>query len=96
MEKSFTVISDYKPLMTICAKPLHVAPPRLQRMLLNVQGYNFTVIYRSGDMMTLADTLSRLPNPQKNAEIHLDERVDGIDTCIDDVNISVINFSTEK
>ena len=46
--------------------------------------------------MTLTDTLSRLPNPQKNAEIHLDERVDGIDTHIDDVNISIINFSTEK
>ena len=46
--------------------------------------------------MALADTLSCLPNPQKNAEIHLDERVDGIDTHIDYVNISIINFSTEK
>ena len=46
--------------------------------------------------MTLADTLSHLPNPQKNTEIRLDKRVDGIDTCVDDINISVINLSTEK
>ena len=82
--RPFTVISDQKPLETIYAKPIHVAPPRLQRMLLQIQGYNFNVKYRSGKTMVLADTLSRLPNPENNAEIEIYVRVDGIDIVIDD------------
>ena len=38
--RSFTVITDHKPLVAICAKPLHAAPPRLQGMWLKIQGYN--------------------------------------------------------
>lgn len=38
--KSFTVITDHKPLVTICSKSLHAALPRLQRMLIKTQGYN--------------------------------------------------------
>ena len=85
----FIVISDQKPLEIICAKP------RLQRMLLQIQGYNFKVKYRHGKTMVLADTLSRLPNPENNAEIELDVRVDGIDLVIDDPQcktIALINF----
>ena len=36
-----------------------MAPPRLQRMLLRLQKYDFTVKYRPGKEMVLADTLSR-------------------------------------
>ena len=49
--------------------------------------------------MVLADTLSRLPNPEKNAEIELDLRVDGIDLVIDDPEcktIALINFPPHK
>ena len=77
--RPFIIFSDQKPLETICAKPIHASPPRLQRMLLQIQGYNFKVKYRPGDTRVLADTLSRLPNPKNNAEIELDLRVDGID-----------------
>ena len=54
-----TVQSDQKPLETIFRKPLHRAPKCLQRMLLRLQCYDFTLIYRKGSMMHLADTLSR-------------------------------------
>ena len=40
--------------------------------------------------MLLADTLSRMPNPQNNAEITLDMRVDTI------IEMAMINFSPHK
>ena len=76
--RPFKVISDHKPLVAICAKALHAAPPRLQRMLLKIQGYNFAIEYRPRDKMILADALSRLPNPINNDDVDLDVRVDGL------------------
>ena len=49
--------------------------------------------------MIVADVLSRLPNPGKNAEIPLDVTVDDIVLDIDDENacsIDLINFSINK
>ncbi|XP_038046793.1 uncharacterized protein K02A2.6-like [Patiria miniata] len=77
--KEFVVYSDHKPLEMIWRKPLSSAPPRLQRLLIKVQGYNFTVHYKPGPTMILSDALSRLPNPKKNEDIHLDRLVGGID-----------------
>ena len=97
--RPFIIFSDQKPLETICAKPIHAASPRPQRMLLQIQGYNFKVKYRPGETMVLADTLSRLPNPENNSEIELDLRVDGIDLVIDNPEyktIALINFPPHK
>ena len=55
------VHSDHKPLETIFKKPLIKAPKRLQRMLLRLQRYDFTVEHRRGISLYLADTLSRAP-----------------------------------
>lgn len=54
-----TIQSDHKPLEIIQKKPLYKAPKRLQRMLLKMQLYDVTIVYRSGKSMQLADTLSR-------------------------------------
>ena len=54
-----TVESDHKPLEAIVKKQQSAAPPRLQRMLLQLQKYTFTLVYRPGKEMLLADTLSR-------------------------------------
>ncbi|KAL5509950.1 hypothetical protein EMCRGX_G005401 [Ephydatia muelleri] len=51
--------SDQKPLEIITRKQLCQAPPRLQRLLLRLQRYNFTLKYRPGKDMVIADTLSR-------------------------------------
>ena len=67
--RPFIIISDQIPVKTICAKPIHAAHLRLQRMLLQIQGYNFNVKYRPGKTMVLADTLTRLPNTENNTEI---------------------------
>ena len=54
------VHSDHQPLQTIVRKPLAAAPKRLQRMLLRMQRYDFTLQYKKGSELYLADTLSRL------------------------------------
>ena len=57
--KEVKVESDYKPLESITKKALSAAPPRLQRMLLQLQRYTFTLLYKPGKDMILADMLSR-------------------------------------
>ena len=60
--RPFTVESDHKPLEMIHQKSLASAPPRLQRMLLQLQQYDVTIRYRPGKEMLLADALSRCPS----------------------------------
>ena len=43
--KGFTIESDHKPLEMIHKKNLGAAPPRLQRMLLETQGYEMQIKY---------------------------------------------------
>ena len=74
---SFTVQSDHKPLEMIHLKSMHNAPPRLQRMLLQLQKYDMTIKYKPGSEMLLADALSRCP-ARYSKEIKLDLRVDYI------------------
>ena len=80
----FQVESDHKPLEMISQKNLIAAPPRLQRMLLCLQEYDLSIIYRLGKEMTLADRFSRLSNKKTKEEINLNVRVD------------FVQFSTEK
>ena len=49
-------------LEIISLKNLIADPPRLQRMLLRLQEYDLSIIYRPGKEKTLADGFSRLPN----------------------------------
>ena len=52
-----------------------MAPPRLQRMLLRLQRYDFSVNYKPGKEMVLADTLSRayIPEIERDASRMEDE-----------------------
>ena len=56
------VENDHKALEMIQHKPIHVAPPRLQQMLLHMQKYDFTIVYKPGKDMVLADHLSCFPS----------------------------------
>ena len=97
--RQFKIITDHRPLITICRKPLNAAPARLQRMFLQIQGYDFSIEYRRGEEMTVADALSRSPNPQQKEEVELDLRVDGIEYEADEPDnncIALINFSAEQ
>ena len=55
------MVTDHKPLVAICSKPLSKAPKRLQSMLLKVQEYNFEIVFKPGSEISVADTLSRAP-----------------------------------
>ena len=50
---------DHKPLFGVFNKQLDTAPPPLQRMLLQLQRYDFKLIYKPGKELYIADTLSR-------------------------------------
>lgn len=59
-----TVNTDHKPLQLIALKNLAQAPPRLARMLLKVEGYNFTIKYCPCKAVPIADCLSSVsPRP---------------------------------
>ena len=67
-KKDILVHTDHQPLETIFKKPLSKAPRRLQRMMLKLQQYDFSVQYKKGKEMYIADTLSRAPlnNPTEH------------------------------
>ncbi len=95
--RHFTVISDHKPLEVILHKPLHCAPPRIQRMMTKIQGYDYTVKYVAGSKLVVADTLSRLPNAAKSGDVIIDYHVNDIslDECTS-IDIDLLNFSPTK
>ena len=86
------VHSDHKPLEAISVKNLANAPPRLSRMLLRAQRYDFRIVYRPGKQVTLADALSRIspfPAPEIsgiNVAVHLiDTHLHATPSCLADV-----------
>lgn len=72
--KQIHIETDHQPLVTILNKPIHTAPARLQRMMLRLQKYNFTITYKKGKHMFLADTLSR--SPRDSPDEHTDDGAD--------------------
>ena len=51
--------TDHQPLELVVKKPLHVAPRRLQRMMIRLQKYDFEEKYMPGKNIVLADILFR-------------------------------------
>ena len=64
-----TIETDHKPLEIIWKKSMTSAPKRLQRMLLRLQHFDLDIVYKKGEHMYMADTLSRayLPLPTSSA-----------------------------
>ena len=101
---SITVHTDHQPLQSIFQKDLISAPKRLQKMMLFLQRYNFTVTYRKGSSLFLADTLSRAPcheNPFTSKELetfqvfraHLSE-LDPVSTALRDTTREQLQKAT--
>ena len=57
--RTVTIETDHLPLVSIHKKPLHMAPMRLQKMLLQLQPYDIILQYKKGTEMHIADALSR-------------------------------------
>ena len=85
--RHITVFNDHKPLEMITKKPIHAAPPRLQRMLLRLQKYDYTLIYKPGKEMTLADRLSRFPSNKENTPIELYQNIQHLTFTSNRINI---------
>ena len=64
-----TVESDHKPLQAIFSKPLLAAPMRLQAMMLRLQPYDITVLYKQGKDIPVGDALSRANLPGNEPDI---------------------------
>ena len=97
--RRFPIVTDHKPSINITDNSIHSASPRLQRMIIQIHGYNCTVIYRPGKEMILADTRSRSPNTKNNSSIQFDPHVDDIDIQLEDstyITMALINFSKPK
>ena len=71
LRRSFIAESDHKPLEMIAMKNLANVPPRLQRMLLELQRYDVSIKYQPGKEMQLADALRPCP-ARASQEIKLD------------------------
>ena len=73
----FMIESDHKSLEQILMKNLADAPVCLQRMLLQLQDYDFAIKYHPGEETVIADTISRY-SPEATAEILLDISVNHV------------------
>ena len=71
----------------ITKKPIHATPTHLQRMLLNLQGYDYSLINKPGKEMVLADRLSQLPSRRENTSIELHKNLQHFTFTPDEINI---------
>lgn len=56
---SFLVETDHRPLVAIIKKNLNEMSPRIQRLMMKMQRYDFELVYTPGKHLYLADALSR-------------------------------------
>ncbi|KAK2710413.1 hypothetical protein QYM36_011810 [Artemia franciscana] len=69
------VTTDHRPLETILSRPLHMAPARLQRMMIQIQPYDIEVHYSPGSDIPVPDALSRLHLPDVDTKMQNDIEV---------------------
>ncbi|CAC5382854.1 unnamed protein product [Mytilus coruscus] len=87
--KHINVKSDHKPLEMIVRKSLGCATPRLQRMLLRLQKYDFSLKYIPGKDLIVPDMLSRAP-----IKINTNNEVENDIECF--VNMVIRNTSMSE
>ncbi|GFO39185.1 retrovirus-related pol polyprotein from transposon 297 [Plakobranchus ocellatus] len=59
--RPLTVITDHKPLVCMANKPLSKTPKWLQSMFLNLQAFDYHLIYKPGAQLHISVSLSRAP-----------------------------------
>ena len=89
-----TVITDHKPLESIVLKPLSKAPKRLQSLLLRTQKYDYSVMFKSGKSIPVADALSRSPLSDPNEPEFVNDNIAFI--AIKDDRLQEIKSATER
>lgn len=84
---TFTAETDHKPLISIRKKNLNDMSPRIQRMMMTLQRYDFGLKYTPGKYIVLADTLSRAPELNSGTAEHT--AAEDIETHINMVTASL-------
>ncbi|KAI7789577.1 hypothetical protein IRJ41_019347 [Triplophysa rosa] len=59
--------TDHKPLIAIIKKNLNEMSPRIQRLMMKLQRYDFDLIYTPGKYIVLADALSRVTTQREKS-----------------------------
>jgi hypothetical protein len=62
--QTVVVETDHMPLVYLLEKPIASCSPRIQRMRLQLQRFDFLFIYKPGRELFIADRLSRTPSPR--------------------------------
>lgn len=77
---TFTVETDHRPLVSIIKKNLNEMSPRIQRLIMKLQRYDFDLMYTPGKHLVLADALSRAPelSYMSSTETEVEEHVNMI------------------
>ena len=79
--------NDHKPLEMIQHKPIHAAPPRLQQMLLHMEKYDYTIVYKPGKDMVLEDHLSCFPSNTNYLPIPLAHNIQHIQLSTSELDV---------
>ena len=72
------VETDHMPLLGIIKKPISQISPRLQRMRLRIDPYDYELVYRPGSELVLADTLSRASMRDNDIDVNDNEYVNTV------------------
>ncbi|KAE8281553.1 Retrovirus-related Pol polyprotein [Larimichthys crocea] len=97
---TFTVETDHRPLVSIIKKNLNDMSPRIQRLIMKLQRYDFELIYTPGKHLVLADALSRAPvmsdvtSTEKEIENHINMIVESLP--VSDVKAKQISEELDK
>ena len=86
--KTVDVELDHKPLEAITQKALCHAPPRLQRMLLRLQKYDFILRYKPGKDLNIADTLLRAYIPDCSSDRMEEELTCAVNLVISNIPVT--------
>ena len=86
-----TVETDHKPLLGLKQKPLNDVTPRLQRMLLHCQWYDYELVYKPGRDLHLPDTLSRA-----HLEAHRQKNESDVNETIHNIYMNTIKTDATR
>ena len=92
--RRFICESDHKPLEDIHLKHLSDAPPRLQRLLLKIQPYDFSIKFIPGKDIPMADALSRVSQYEKVEIKGLDVTIHELTPQLTRVQVQTIQKAT--
>ena len=87
------VQNDHRLLEMIQQKPIHVALPRLQQMLLHMQKYEYTIQYKPGKEMVLSNHLHHFPSHSTSLPNPIVQNVQHVQ--LSNVELDIIQDSME-